>query len=361
MLLKALLNAGRITDADVVEWLGQLGIHTAEHTLLLISDGDYPHDKGAPPRERFDVLYQQLLTVCAAPPITGTALLDHLVHFHRVISTACKGLDRLLGGGVGSGQITEFVGKTSTFKTQVCHQIALSATQEGAAVLYIDTTNSFSPRRLADMLFRLQPALEAQRHAPCLPPALATLLTNVRCVAVYDTEALLPVLASVEAQLQRYQGPESGKDVATEPGTGAGASRSAETEDVEQAFWGQLRVLIIDSLGSLFVPVLGRSSAGHALLMAAVQALRGLATRYDLSVVTTNFVVQGDRDASGTPTLRPALGATWAYVPSWSVMLTVDQAQSHNTTQPRALRVTAQLIKAPSSPFGCSETCTLLG
>jgi len=38
-------------------------------------------------------------------------------------STGCGPLDRLLGGGVGTAQVTEVVGKSGTGKTQLCHQV----------------------------------------------------------------------------------------------------------------------------------------------------------------------------------------------------------------------------------------------
>lgn len=70
------------------------------------------------------------------------------------LTTGSKELDRLLGGGLETGSITEIFGEFRTGKTQLCHMLAvtcqLPADQGGASgkCMYIDTEGTFRPERL---------------------------------------------------------------------------------------------------------------------------------------------------------------------------------------------------------------------
>eukprot|EP00010_Vexillifera_abyssalis_P002471 CAMPEP_0201549758 /NCGR_PEP_ID=MMETSP0173_2-20130828/6210_1 /ASSEMBLY_ACC=CAM_ASM_000268 /TAXON_ID=218659 /ORGANISM="Vexillifera sp., Strain DIVA3 564/2" /LENGTH=339 /DNA_ID=CAMNT_0047959549 /DNA_START=25 /DNA_END=1044 /DNA_ORIENTATION=- len=70
------------------------------------------------------------------------------------VTTGSKELDKLLGGGIETGSITEIFGEFRTGKTQICHQLCVtcqlpfeSGGGEGKA-LYIDTEGTFRPERL---------------------------------------------------------------------------------------------------------------------------------------------------------------------------------------------------------------------
>jgi len=73
------------------------------------------------------------------------------------ITTGCRGLDMLLGGGVETQAITEFYGEFGTGKSQICHQLCVNVQLprergglEGGA-LYIDTEHTFRPERIAQI------------------------------------------------------------------------------------------------------------------------------------------------------------------------------------------------------------------
>ena len=57
------------------------------------------------------------------------------------LPTGCEPLDRLLGGGVEYGSITQFYGEPGTGKTAVCLQLSCSCVRGGQKVVYIDTEN----------------------------------------------------------------------------------------------------------------------------------------------------------------------------------------------------------------------------
>lgn len=69
-----------------------------------------------------------------------------------MISTGLEKLDELLGGGIKNGIITDIFGASSTGKTQLALQIAVNCLSWGGTILYQDTTGSFRPERLLDML-----------------------------------------------------------------------------------------------------------------------------------------------------------------------------------------------------------------
>ncbi|KAI8810655.1 DNA repair protein RAD51 1 [Cladochytrium replicatum] len=70
------------------------------------------------------------------------------------ITTGSKELDKLLGGGIETGAITELFGEFRTGKTQICHTLAVTCqlpVQMGGGegkCLYVDTEGTFRPERL---------------------------------------------------------------------------------------------------------------------------------------------------------------------------------------------------------------------
>lgn len=55
------------------------------------------------------------------------------------ISTGCKSLDDLLGGGIEDGSVTMIYGEGGCGKTNICLQLALNVIKSGKKVAYIDT------------------------------------------------------------------------------------------------------------------------------------------------------------------------------------------------------------------------------
>jgi DNA repair protein RAD51 len=70
------------------------------------------------------------------------------------ITTGSRELDKLLGGGIETGSITEMFGEFRSGKTQLCHTLAVTCqlpiSQGGAEgkCMYIDTEGTFRPERL---------------------------------------------------------------------------------------------------------------------------------------------------------------------------------------------------------------------
>ncbi|EGR29337.1 hypothetical protein IMG5_158050 [Ichthyophthirius multifiliis] len=76
------------------------------------------------------------------------------------ISTGSSELDKILGGGMETGSITEIFGEFRTGKTQICHTLCITCQLpkskgggEGKA-MYIDTEGTFRPERLEQIAQR---------------------------------------------------------------------------------------------------------------------------------------------------------------------------------------------------------------
>nr|ATL75357.1 RecA-like protein RAD51 [Diachasma muliebre] len=115
------------------------------------------------------------------------------------ISTGSTELDRLLGGGIETGSITEIFGEFRTGKTQLVHSLAVNCQlpiEMGGAegkCLYIDTEGTFRPERLS--------AIAQKYNIPA-----ENVLDNVACARAYNTDhqSLLLIQASAMMTESRY-------------------------------------------------------------------------------------------------------------------------------------------------------------
>jgi len=69
-----------------------------------------------------------------------------------MIRTGLQKLDEILGGGIRSGVITDISGASSTGKTQLAMQIMANLLCGGGSIFYQDTTGTFRPERLLELL-----------------------------------------------------------------------------------------------------------------------------------------------------------------------------------------------------------------
>ncbi|MDY0246129.1 DNA repair and recombination protein RadB [Methanosarcina mazei] len=64
----------------------------------------------------------------------------------KLLSSGCKPLDELLGGGFERGIVTQVFGAAGTGKTNICIQLAVECVKQGQKVIFIDT-EGLSPVR----------------------------------------------------------------------------------------------------------------------------------------------------------------------------------------------------------------------
>ncbi|MGI0069775.1 MAG: ATPase domain-containing protein [Nitrosopumilaceae archaeon] len=68
-----------------------------------------------------------------------------------MISTGIAGLDKLLGGGIAAGTVTDIFGPSGTGKTQIVMQICLNSIKDGK-IIYQDTSGGFRPERILQLI-----------------------------------------------------------------------------------------------------------------------------------------------------------------------------------------------------------------
>ncbi|XP_013106973.2 DNA repair protein RAD51 homolog A [Stomoxys calcitrans] len=98
-----------------------------------------------------------------------------------MLTTGSKELDKLLGGGIETGSITELFGEFRSGKTQLCHTLAVTCqlpiSQGGGEgkCLYIDTEGTFRPERLVAMADRYKMVKD-------------DVLDNVACARAFNSD-----------------------------------------------------------------------------------------------------------------------------------------------------------------------------
>ena len=110
------------------------------------------------------------------------------------ITTGSSELDKLLGGGMETGAITELFGEFRTGKTQICHTLAVTCqlpVANGGAegkCLYIDTEGTFRPERLIAVAGRY--GLDAEE-----------VLNNVACARAFNSDHQSALLVQASAMM----------------------------------------------------------------------------------------------------------------------------------------------------------------
>ena len=114
------------------------------------------------------------------------------------ISTGCRALDDVLGGGIETQAVTEFVGEFGAGKTQLCHQLAVMVQLpvdkgglSGKAV-YIDTEGTFRPERIIQI---------AQYRG--IEPREA--LKNIIYARIYDPATLLASIKEIDRRIKEVK------------------------------------------------------------------------------------------------------------------------------------------------------------
>ncbi|CAN1230763.1 DNA repair protein RAD51 homolog 4 [Linum grandiflorum] len=197
-------------------------------------------------------------------------------------------LDSFLHGGLRVGQLTELVGQSSSGKTQFCLRFAASVAKinRRSSVVYIDTGNSFSSRRIEQFVRDSSFNQVLQERTDIVQRAMSRIL----CHSVFDIFSLFDTLHQFELK------------------------ESKEEEEDCMA----TRLLIIDSISSLITPILGgTSSQGRALMTSLGFLLKKLAHEHNIAVLVTNHMVGAGEGGS----LKPALGESWKSIPHVRLML----------------------------------------
>lgn len=202
---------------------------------------------------------------------TADNWLEQSLNQSLLLPLGCKGLDDILGGGVQSQQILEIVGQTATGKTQLCLHCILHTVvaADEATAIYIDTGNSFSSSRIAEMFSAQVEVNEEQMKDEMAPEEspeefLAHVLSKIECYQAFDAFKTVDILENIYNNLKTQNSP----------------------------FYRSLRLIVIDSLGAVISPILGGNQMiGHGVMMQISRILKILAHEFNVAIVVSNIFI----------------------------------------------------------------------
>jgi DNA repair protein RadA len=234
--------------------------------------------------------------------LTAEELLTRRQNIAR-LTTGCKSLDNLLGGGVETQGILELIGQYGVGKTQICLALCVFVQQpvergglEGSA-LYLDTEGTFRPERIIEIA-----------HGREIPTD--TILKNIIVARAFNSDHQVLIAEKLDEIIQEKN----------------------------------IKLVIVDSIISHFrAEYLGRESlpTRQQRLNQHLHKLLRMAEVFNIPVVVTNQVVASP-DAFFGPPNKPAGGHILAHLSTNRVFLRKGK---------RYTRI-ARIIDSPYLPEG---------
>jgi len=151
------MNLLEAVSCELAERLEKAGIKSLEALAAL--SPSFVAEAANIPLERARELCRRAWLSYGRPFTTALELLERRRSVSYV-TTGCKALDELLGGGVETKAITELCGEYGVGKTQLCHQLCVTVQLPrsrgglSASALYIDSEGTFRPERLVEIAER---------------------------------------------------------------------------------------------------------------------------------------------------------------------------------------------------------------
>eukprot|EP01060_Flectonema_neradi_P034274 TRINITY_DN595_c1_g1_i1.p1 TRINITY_DN595_c1_g1~~TRINITY_DN595_c1_g1_i1.p1 ORF type:complete len:356 (+),score=88.51 TRINITY_DN595_c1_g1_i1:66-1133(+) len=220
------------------------------------------------------------------------------------ITTGCRDLDKLLGGGFETGSITEIFGEFRTGKTQLCHtlcitcQLPISKSGGEGRALYIDTEGTFRPQRLRDIAKRYE-----------LDPD--DVLDNIAYGRAHNSDHQCSLLVQAAAMMAE----------------------------------NRYALIVVDSATALYrTDYTGRGelAARQQHLAQFLRALTNLAEEYGIAVVITNQVVATPDAMPGTTAIKPIGGNIMAHASTTRLQLRKGRGENR----------ICKIFDSPSLPEG---------
>ncbi|MCS7385763.1 MAG: DNA repair and recombination protein RadA [archaeon GB-1867-005] len=213
--------------------------------------------------------------------ITAEEYLENRMKIGK-ITTGCNSLDQLLGGGVETGAVTEFVGEFGSGKTQLAHQLSITVQlpqSEGGlegATLYIDTEGTFRPERILQIAPRF--GIDGREA-----------LRKIVFARAYNSDHQILIVEEAPKILEKHS----------------------------------VKLIVVDSLISHFrgeFPGRENLALRQQKLNRHIHQLLALADAYNLAVIVTNQVMSDPATFYGNPT-KPTGGHVLAHSCTYRIWL----------------------------------------
>ncbi|KAI9562068.1 putative RAD51D [Daphnia sinensis] len=209
----------------------------------------------------------QILAANNSKPLRADKLYEMILKRTTIIKSGIDMVDKMLDGGIPSGRLVEVFGESGSGKTQFALQLtANTALKQQHPVCYL-TTSDAKAERIMDIMHGLQKDADYLKS-----------LERIHFCYVNDVYQLMEMLWT--------------------PGM------------------REYKLVIIDSLATLFLPIRGDSfNDAISLLNKVASDLKRLAVVHQCVVLTVNHVSKGPAEGTAsTPT--PFLGRYWSSVPN---------------------------------------------
>jgi DNA repair protein RadA len=284
----------------IAQKLRSTGFHTIE-SVAVASSRELAETTGVS-EERAKEFSKRAREMLNLRFLTAEELLQRRQNIER-LTTGCKSLDDLLGGGVETQGVLELIGQYGVGKTQICHAACVfvqlpveNGGLEGSA-LYIDTEGTFRPERIMQ--------IAQGREIPT-----DNILKNIIVARAFNSDHQILIVEKLDELIKEKN----------------------------------IKLVIVDSIISHFrAEYLGRESlpARQQRLNQHLHRLLRMAEVFNLPVIVTNQVVASPDAFFGPPT-KPAGGHILAHLSTNRVFLRKGR---------KSTRI-ARIIDSPYLPEG---------
>ena len=315
--------------------------------------------------------------------MTALTLYDGWVNLNRSVPTGLKKLDVALGRGVPSDSVTELVGRAGVGKTQTCFTLAVQAclsvildddrkspqslkNLELGSACYLDTERKFSAERVLQIAEARVKSMDPLLDDASVKQVASSIVERIRVFTLTSCSDVLSVLTDTRA-LQAFIIENRAKIIVVDSIAAvarqdfAGGAGLIKRQQWLNKIASQLKYLA----ESFHLPVvvtnqvttsssLNYLAPGLSLGLGSSGNLFGTDTQDDVIDSKSSDVAFREHMVAGlagggvhAPSLRPALGNTWAHGINTRLFLDVDAAAGSNHGTQRCIHIT----KSPSCPY----------